>query len=150
MNRTAIAAAALAGATALTGASVSSSAAPSTEAKAPHVLKWKWHAIADHEIGGDTIVGTHAIRSQRSNNIIGYSSFTGGLLPAHNGLKVQAAAAVKDGVIVLRGQAPFSADALTGQVVSGTGKFKGINGTWRLHEAPNNPNVIFVTVRANY
>ena len=51
---------------------------------------------------------------------------------------------------MLRGQAPFSADALTGQVVSGTGKFKGINGTWRLHEAPNNPNVIFVTVRANY
>jgi hypothetical protein len=140
----------LAGATALTGASVTSSAAPSAEAKAPHVLKWKWLEIAEHEVGRNGAVATQVIRSRRTNQILGYVSLTGKLLPAQNGLAVQAAAAVKGGLIIFRAQAPVSAEALTGRVVSGTGKFKGFDGTWPLREALGTTQISLVTLRVDY
>ena len=150
MNKSVLAAAALAGATVLTGASVSSSAAPSTDARAAHVLRWKTHAITDHEVGRNGFVGADVIRSRRTNNIIGYTSISGKFLAAQNAIRAQAAFAVKGGIIVVRGQAPLSAGVLTGPVVSGTGKFRGISGTATVRGEPNNNDISYVTLRVNY
>ena len=160
MNRTAIAAAALAGATALTGAPVSSSAAPSTEASssaapsteanAPHVLKWKWHAIADHEIGSDTIVGTHAIRSQRSNNIMGARLVHRWTPPSPERPEGSGRSPRLRTASLCFAEKRPSAQMPSPAKSCREPASKGIKGTWRLREAPNNPNTILVTVRANY
>jgi hypothetical protein len=150
MNRTAMAAAALAGVTLLTGASVGSPAAPSPEAKTAHVLKWKWHLLAGHQLGlSQSVVETEVIRSRRTNKIIGYTSHSLRFGNTH-GTQIQAAAAVRGGIIVGRLHAPAGVNVLTGRVVSGTGKFKGITGTWTFRQTRKDPATALVTVRVNY
>jgi hypothetical protein len=149
MNKTAIAAAALAGATALTGASVSSSAAPSTEAKAAHVFKWSVRPLAEHQTGDNSFTQSEVVRSRRTHKIVGYDALRGRFYPAKDMVKIHVAFALKGGIIVARGHLDFNVtDAFHGTVVSGTGKFKGITGTMTARDQANDST--FVTLRVNY
>jgi hypothetical protein len=151
MKRTAIAAVALAGATALTGASVSSSATPSTETRSAHVISWKLHELTNYQVGDNAFTGTDVIRSRKTHKVLGYNAGTAKFLPAQNVLKLDIAFAVKGGLIVVRMSGDFDeSDVFTGRVLSGTGDFKGISGTVTARSQPSNDAVTFVTLRVNY
>jgi hypothetical protein len=151
MKRTAIAAVALAGATALTGASVSSSAAPSTDTKSVHVLNRRVHELKDHQVGHNAYTGTDVIRCRKTLEFLGYDAGTAKVLTARKVLKVHLAFAVKGGLIVARMSAHFNeSDVFTGRVLSGTGKFKGIAGTMTARSKPSNDKVTFITLRVHY
>jgi hypothetical protein len=131
MKKLVLAAVALAGVTAFTGASAAPAAAPETDARAAHTVKWRLTEIASHNIGTTRFAGADRIRSVRTGETVGYSSYTGKVYPATNSARLDVAAAVAGGILVgrLRGTFDTGDEVFRGRVLKGTGKFQGAEGT---------------------
>jgi hypothetical protein len=132
MKKSAVAAVALTGVTALAGAS----AAPGTtvsgsQATTAHTLRWKLIETAFHRVGTHGFVGTDKIRSRRTGKIVGYDSNTGSFSERTNSAKIQFAASVKGGVLIGQVHIDYSnPDPIGhGRVLKGTGKFARAQGT---------------------
>jgi hypothetical protein len=131
MKKTALAAVALAGVAALSGASAAPAAAPVAQAKAAHTLKWKLTETASHNVGNHGFVGADTIRSVRTGKIVGYDSTTGVFFPATNSARIQVAASVQGGILVGQVHGAFTSNDVVfhGRILRGTGKFQGAHGT---------------------
>ena len=131
MKKSVVAAVALAGATAFTGASAAPATAPATEAQAAHTLRWRLTETASHNLGKNAFVGTDVIRSARTGNIVGYDSTTGKFFPEMNSARIQVAASVKGGILVAAVHGTFTSNDVVfhGRILRGTGKFAGAEGT---------------------
>jgi len=126
-----LAAAAVAAVTALTGASAAPAAAPGADSREAHTLRWRLTEVASHDVGRTGFVGTDRIRSVRTGEVLGYSSYRGRFFPADNSARLDVAASVRGGVLVGRLRGVFDADGevFRGAVLKGTGKFRGAEGT---------------------
>jgi hypothetical protein len=131
MRKLVLAAAALAGVTALTGASAAPAAAPGVDSREAHTLRWRLTEVASHDVGRTAFVGTDRIRSVRTGEVVGYSSYRGRFFPADNSARLDVAASVKGGILVgrLRGTFDTDGEVFRGPVLKGTGKFQGAEGT---------------------
>jgi hypothetical protein len=130
MKKTAVAAA-LAGVTAFTGASVAPAATPSSGVKAAHTIRWMLTETASHNVGKNGFVGTDAIHSIPAGNIVGYDSTTGVFFPSTNAARIQVAASVRGGILVGQVHGRFTSNDVVfhGKILRGTGKFAGAKGT---------------------
>jgi hypothetical protein len=131
MKKAAVAAAALAGVTAFTGASVAPAATPSPGVKAAHTLRWMLTETGSHNVAKNGFVGTDVIRSVRTGKIVGYDSTTGVFFPKTHAARIQVAAAVNRGILVGQVHGRFTSNdvVLHGKILRGTGKFAGATGT---------------------
>jgi hypothetical protein len=131
MKKAAVAAAALVGVTAFTGASVAPAATPSPGVKAAHTIRWMLTETASHNVAKNGFVGTDVIRSVRTGKIVGYDSTTGVFFPKTQGARIQVAASVHHGILVGQVHGRFTSNdvVLHGKILRGTGKFAGAKGT---------------------
>jgi len=131
MKKAAVAAAALVGVTAFTGASVAPAATPSSAGKATHTIRWMATETASHSLPKNSFVGTDVIRSVRTGKVVGYDCVTGVFFPTTNGARIQFAASVKGGILVGQVHGRFTSNdvVLHGRILRGTGKFAGATGT---------------------
>jgi hypothetical protein len=129
MNKSIVAAATLAGVTALTGASVAPAMTSTAGAKETHVLKWRLTETASHDFT-NRFVGTDVIRSARTGKIVGYDSTTGRVYPQRGRVVVQVAASLKGGILIGQVGGRFDTDVVFhGRILKGTGKYRGAQGT---------------------
>jgi hypothetical protein len=131
MKKAAVAAAALVGVTAFTGASVAPAATPSPAVKAAHTLRWMLTETASHNVAKNGFVGTDVIRSIRTGKIVGYDSTTGVFFPKTHAARIQVAASVNRGILVGQVHGRFTSNDVVfhGRILRGTGKFAGAEGT---------------------
>lgn len=146
MKKYALAAAALAGVTAFTGASAAPATAPVAEDKAATVLRWRLIEKASHQLGQNTFSGIDTIRSVRTGNIVGHDSYTARFFPRTNRVRLQVAAAVKGGILVAAVHGTPTQDVFQGRVIRGTGKFSGAEGTV-IARPEGQRNTVLVTIR---
>ena len=153
MKNTAVAAVVLAGAAALTGTAVSS-AAPSPDAKttssqaATNTMRWRLVELTDRSVGRTHFAGTDAIHSRESGKFLGYDAITGSFNPQTESVSVHVSAAIKGGLIVGRVSDDVPGDnfAFQGPILSGTGKYRCIDGNIRGH-AGKKEGIVFITLR---
>jgi hypothetical protein len=131
MKKAAVAAAALVGITAFSGASVAPAATPSPAGKATHTIRWMATETASHSLPKNSFVGSDVIRSVRTGKVVGYDCVTGVFFPTTNGARIQFAASVKGGILVGQVHGRFTSNnvVLHGRILRGTGKFAGATGT---------------------
>jgi len=134
MKKLVLAAVALAGVAAFTGASAAPAAAPrvasGSEDRVVHILRWKLTEIASHNAGRHGFVTADRIRSVRTGKIIGYDSVSGTFDPWTARARIDVAASLKGGILVARVHADFDSgdEVFRGPVLKGTGKFLGAKG----------------------
>jgi hypothetical protein len=145
MKKYALAAAALAGVTAFTGASAAPATAPVAEDKAVTVLRWRLIENASHQLGENAFAGSDTIRSVRTGKIVGYDSYTARFFPQTNKARFHVAAAVRGGILVAALHGTPTQDVFNGRVIRGTGKFAGAEGT--VVAKPEANNRVLVTIR---
>ena len=135
MKRSAVAAAALVGVSAL-GASVlpGSAASDSTttsgmQTNAMQTKRWVLRETAANPVGPRSGVSTDVIRSRVTGKIVGYDSGVARFYPRQDRIVWQVAFALKGGIIVARLNVNVTETQHTGRILSGTGKYRGIEGT---------------------
>jgi hypothetical protein len=131
MNRSPRAALALAAAV-LTGTGVA--VAPQLGSAAParattHTLKLLAHQTANHNIGPNRFVSADTDRSPATGKVRGYDSITGSFNFTTHKVKIDAAVALKGGLITAHLVGSGDSNVLDGVITGGTGKYKGIKGT---------------------
>jgi hypothetical protein len=148
MKKAAVAAAALVGITAFSGASVAPAATPSPAGKATHTIRWMLTETASHNLPKNSFVGTDVIRSVRTGKVVGYDSTTGVFFPTTNGARIQFAASVKGGILVGQVHGRFTSNdvVLHGKILRGTGKFAGATGTITAQPRGNNGQRTLVVI----
>ena len=148
MKKSAVAAAALVGASALTGSVVAPGSA-TTAAPQMHTKRMVLHQTAAHSVGKFTFTGTDVVKS-RARKIIGYDAITGKFYPKKGKVVIDVAFALRGGIIVARvshkGPAP-DVIKFEGPILKGSGKFKGIEGTITARSPADNDEKTFVTLR---
>jgi len=132
-------------AAALTGASAVSAVGDTKM----HTKRLVSHTIAQHSLGDKTFAGTAVDR--HAGNIVGYDTFTGHFYPKQNRGKIWDAIALRNGIISLvvhfNGTNP---NVYTGRIISGTGKYKGIDGTVTARTAPHNDSKTYITLTYHF
>jgi hypothetical protein len=147
MKKYALAAAALAGVTAFTGASAAPATAPVAEDKAVTVLRWRLIEQESRQLGQNAFAGSDTIRSVRTGKIVGYDSYTARFFPGTNNVRLQFAAAVKGGILIAALHGTPTQDVFNGRVIRGTGKFTGAQGTVVARPEGGTQNRVLVTIR---
>ncbi len=103
------------------------SAAPSP-AKT-HTLKLDAHPTASHNVGRSHFLGADTDRSPATGKVVGYDTITGSFNRATKKVKIDAAIALKGGLITAHLVGGGSSNTLDGVITGGTGQYKGIKGT---------------------
>ena len=124
---TAVAALALAG---ISGASVSSGAAGSdARERTHHVKRLVLKEVETHSPAQNQFLGADRYRSKATHEIVGYDSFTGSFDPDTGRVKFWSGISLRGGLIVTFVNTPAGDPTFTGRIVSGTGRYRGIEGT---------------------
>ena len=140
-SKAAVAAAALAAMAALSGAAAAPGVA--TEDRALHTKRLVLNQIAFKQLGPNSLVGADKVRSRATGDVIGYDSLTIRNNPAAETATVDVALALRGGLIV--GRVTVGAgNHFEGRILSGTGKYRGIDGTITGREPTRN---VYVTLR---
>jgi len=133
VKRVAAAAAAMVvGLTALSGAAATSGSAAAGDAKVQHHKKLVLRETASRDLSRRTFAGTDKVKSASSRELVGFDSYTGRFYPHKQKAVLQVAFALKGGIIIARVSATFTSDSpppISGRILKGTGKYKGIDGT---------------------
>jgi hypothetical protein len=110
-----------------------SSAAP---AKATtHTLKLNAHQTANHNFPPNKFVSADTDRSPATGKVRGYDTITGSFNFTTHKVKIDAAVALKGGIISAHLAGSGDTNVLDGVITGGTGKYKGIKGT--IHTSGN-------------
>ena len=112
---------AVSGAAALPGSAVADSTT--------HTKKLVLHETASHRVGKNGAVGTDVARAVSSHAIVGYDSYSARVYPKQQRLVFQVALSLKGGIIVSRLSLMQDETQTTGLILTGTGKYRGIDGT---------------------
>ena len=94
-----------------------------------HTLKLAAHQTASHNIGRSHFVGADTDRSAATGKILGYDTITGSFNGTTQKVKIDAAVALKGGLITAHLVGSGSSNTLDGVITGGTGQYKGIKGT---------------------
>ena len=149
MKRSAVAAAALVGASALTGSVVAPGSA-TTAAPQMHTKRMVLHQTESHNVGRTSFIGADVDRS-RAGKIVGYDAITGKFYPTSGKVVIDVAFALKGGIIMARVSSHGPGDngvvRYQGPILKGSGKYKGIDGTITAHSPSENEAKTFVKLR---
>jgi hypothetical protein len=138
----AAAAAALATTAALSGAAATPGVA--TEDRAAHTKRLVLNQIAFTQLGNNSLVGADKVRSRATGKVVGYDSLTITFNPQTATASVDVALALRGGLIVGRVKVEETSEHFEGRILTGTGKYKGIEGTITGREPGRN---VYVTLR---
>jgi hypothetical protein len=146
VKKSAIAAAALAGVTAISGAAT----LPGSAASDSHVqtIRFVQRELTHHEFTPNTFAGASRVRS--AGEIAGYVSFAGRLLPKKEKVHVQLAYALRGGIILVRVSIPFRSARFRGSIINGSGRYNGVQGTLTGRFAQGDAAKTFVTLNYHF
>jgi hypothetical protein len=135
MNRlTRVGLAAAASGLAVTGAALAPQLGSAASAGvAMHTLKLVAHQTGSHNTSKTTFVGSDADHSPKTHKIVGYDSITGKFNVKTGVVKIDAAVALKGGIITAALTGSGQSNKLDGVITGGTGKYAGIQGTIHTH-----------------
>jgi hypothetical protein len=128
MKRSAVAAVALVGASALTGSAVVPGSASSV-APEMHTKRLVLGQTQERNVGKFSFVGSDIVKSRASGKVVGFDSITGKFYPKKEKFVVQIALALKGGIIVGRVSGKGEAREFDGRILKGSGKYSGVEGT---------------------
>jgi hypothetical protein len=121
---------ATAGLLAITGVAVAPQLGSAAPAKAKtHTLKLNARQTANHNIPPNRFVSADTDRSPATGKVLGYDSITGSFNLTTHKVKIDAAVALKKGIITAHLVGSGDSNTLDGVITGGTGKYKGIKGT---------------------
>jgi hypothetical protein len=121
-----VAAAGLAG-TAVAAVPQSGSATPARATS--HTLALVAHQTASHNVSPTAFVGADTDRSPTTHKVLGYDSITGHFNLKTGVVKIDAAVALKGGLITAHLTGKGQSNTLDGIITGGTGRYQGIHGT---------------------
>src|SRR4051794_32419324 len=127
MKKLALTAVTALAATSLTAAAV----VPAAGDTKVHTKRFVAHKLASHSLGANTFAGADVDR--HAGNLIGYDSFTGHFYPGRQTAKIWFSIALKNGTITAVAVTDFQdpgPSVYAGRIRNGTGKYKGIQGTF--------------------
>jgi hypothetical protein len=146
VKKSAIAAAALAGVTALAGGSALPGSASTDHDM--RTISLVLHTTAAHELGKYTFAATD--RATSDGEFVGYDTIFGRYIPKTNTTRIHVALALEGGIIVAKVAdhgAKGNVITYRGRIVCGTGKFEGAHGTVRAHSPASDSSVTYETIR---
>jgi hypothetical protein len=115
---------------AITGVAVAPQLGAAAPARATtHTLKLVAHQTATHNIGRNHFVGADTDRSPATGKVRGYDTITGSFNFSTHVVKIDAAVALKGGLITAHLRGKGNSNTLDGVITGGTGIYKGIKGT---------------------
>jgi hypothetical protein len=115
---------------AVTGVAVVPQLGSAATAKATtHTLKLAAHQTASHNIGQTHFVGADTDRDPSTHAVRGYDSITGHFNFTTHVVKIDAAVALKGGLITAHLVGKGANNDLNGVITGGTGKYSTIKGT---------------------
>jgi hypothetical protein len=135
-------------AAALATAGVVTAAQPGSASTAPavtHTLKLAAHQTASHNVGKTAFLGADTDRNPTTHAIVGYDSITGHFNFATKTVKIDAAVALKGGIITVHLTGKGSGVTLDGTITGGTGKYAGATGTIHTQQK-NGSKVTHITI----
>lgn len=112
---------------ALTGAGVLQDSA--TAGTSTHTTKLVLHQQSSHRVGKFDFTGTDKAVSAATHDVVGFDSFTGHFDRQTKTAVIQAAFALKGGIILVRVRFVNNDPAFKGRILGGTGAYQGISGT---------------------
>jgi hypothetical protein len=96
---------------------------------ATQTLKLAAHETGTHNIGKSSFIGDDTDRNPATGAIVGYDSITGHFNFTTKVVQIDAAVALKGGIITAHLSGKGNSNALDGTITGGTGKYAGITGT---------------------
>lgn len=119
-----------AAALAVTGVALATQPGAAAPAKATsHTLKLAAHQTANHNVGKSSFLGADTDRNPKTHEIRGYDSITGHFNLKTHVVKIDAAVALKGGIITAHLHGQGQTNTFDGVLTGGTGKYAGITGT---------------------
>jgi hypothetical protein len=126
------------GTTAIGLALTAVAAAPQLGSAAPagavtHTLKLVAHQTASHSAGKTGFLGADTDRSPKTHEVVGYDSITGHFNVKTHRVKIDAAVALKGGLLTAHLTGSGDTNTFDGTITGGTGKYAGAQGTVQTH-----------------
>jgi hypothetical protein len=141
-KRVAIVAAAAVMLAGLAGAATSSGAAgAAAPARSQHVLRLVTHQIESHPASENHPVGVDRLRSAATREIVGYEAFSGVFNPRNDHLRFWLDMALDGGMIDSYFSTNTTVTSFTGQIIHGTGAYRGVDGTIHVRIQPSGRTV---------
>lgn len=112
---------------ALTGAAVLQDSA--TAGTTTHTTRLVLHQVSQHGLGKKDFAGTDKVLSAATHDVVGFDAITGHFDFKTKTALIQAAFALKGGIILVRVPVHRDNPAFKGRILGGTGAYKGISGT---------------------
>jgi hypothetical protein len=132
---------------ALTGAAVVPQLGSAASARATtHTLRLTAHQTGTHNVGKASFVGDDTDRSPATGEIVGYDAITGHFNLKTGVVKIDAAVALKGGLITAHLIGHGTATSLDGTITGGTGKYAGITGTIHTTQKSSSSKVTHITL----
>jgi hypothetical protein len=145
ITQAAVTTAALVGVSALGVSALPTSAASDNAASEsrPDTMHKKWvlHETDAADVG-DSYISNDVIRSRATGRVVGYDSGTSKGYPKQDRLVWQVAFALDGGIIVARLNVNFEEDQHRGRILSGTGRYREIEGTMTSRVKPNSDTLV--------
>lgn len=132
---------------AVTGVAVVPQLGSAATAKATtHTLKLAAHETATHNIGQSHFVGADTDRNPSTNKVRGYDAITGHFNFTTHVVKIDAALALKGGLITAHLVGSGASNNLDGVITGGTGKYATIKGTIHTTSKSGSSKVTHITL----
>jgi len=112
---------------ALTGAAVLQDSA--TAGTSTHTTKLILQAEGQHRLGKADFAGTDKAMSAATHDVVGFDTVTGHFNVKTKTVVIQAALALKGGIILARVRSANNNPVFKGRIIGGTGAYSGITGT---------------------
>lgn len=132
---------------ALTGVAVLPQLGSAASARATtHTLKLAAHQTGTHDIGRASFIGDDTDRSPVTGAIVGYDTITGHFNVKSGVVKIDAAVALKGGLITAHLTGHGNTNTLDGTITGGTGTYAGITGTIHTTQKSGSSKVTHITL----
>lgn len=118
---------------AATGVAVAQTGSAAPAPATMHTMRLVAHQSATHNVRPNGFLGSDVDRSRRTHRIVGYDSITGHFNLKTHVVRIDVAAALKDGIITLHLKGMGQSNRLAGVITGGTGAYRGIQGTVHTH-----------------
>jgi hypothetical protein len=140
MKKLALAAAATAAATAITGAAVLPASGDS-KLYTKHIVA---HEKNSHRLGAYSFAGTDVDRHK--GNVVGYDAISGHFYPKQNRVVIWVSFAFKGGNVSGKVHTTTTPTTYAGRILTGTGKYRGAHGTITAHSPSESSDKTFITL----
>ncbi|WP_151081424.1 hypothetical protein [Nocardioides cynanchi] len=132
---------------ALTGIAVAPQLGAAANARATtHTLKLTAHQSGTHSLGKTTFAGTDVDRNPTTGAIVGYDAIRGRFNVSTGVVKIDAAVALKGGMITAHLTGHGNSTTLDGTITGGTGKYSGVTGTIHTTQKSGSSKVTHITL----